>query len=340
MRVLVTGGAGYIGSHTVLALLQAGHSVVVVDNLANSHRESLQRVAKLAGCAPDFVQADITDAAALDDVFSRFSGIEAVLHFAGLKSVGESVAQPLEYYRNNVVGTMVLCEAMQRHGVFQIVFSSSATVYGETGTVPVPETEPLKPTNPYGHTKRVIEELLADCHRADSRWRVGLLRYFNPVGADASGLIGEDPDGVPDNIMPYITLVAIGKLKELAVFGQDYPTPDGTGVRDYIHVSDLASGHLAALAALPKLSGVRAWNLGTGRGYSVLELVQAFERVTGQRVPYRFAPRRAGDVAISYADVRRATEELGWQARFGLDRMVADAWRWQQANPAGYAGKA
>ncbi|TNF32839.1 MAG: UDP-glucose 4-epimerase GalE [Gammaproteobacteria bacterium] len=336
MRVLVTGGAGYIGSHTVLALLRAGYSVVVVDNLSNSRVESLQRVAALAGRQPDFVRADITDKAALEAVFRRYPDVSAVLHFAGLKAVGESVAQPLAYYRNNVVGTMVLCEVMQAHGVQRMVFSSSATVYGDAKTVPVPESEPLKPTNPYGHTKRVIEELLADVQQANPGWRVGILRYFNPVGADESGQIGEDPQGVPNNLMPYITQVAVGRLESLQVFGDDYPTIDGTGVRDYIHVSDLAAGHLAALRALEQVEGVRAWNLGTGQGYSVLELVAAFERVTGKKIPYTVVGRRAGDVATSYADVTRASGELGWSAQLGLDRMVSDAWRWQRTNPDGY----
>ncbi len=340
MRVLVTGGAGYIGSHTVLELLKAGDSVVVVDNLSNSSAESLRRVALLAGASADFIQADITDADALDSVFSQFPDIAAVLHFAGLKAVGESTEEPLKYYRNNVLGTMVLCECMQAHGVNRLIFSSSATVYGETKTVPVPETESLKPTNPYGHTKRVIEELLADCQRANPALQVGLLRYFNPVGADESGQIGEDPQGVPSNLMPYVTQVAIGRLKALQVFGDDYPTPDGTGVRDYIHVTDLARGHLAALRKLDALPGIRAWNLGTGRGYSVLELVAAFERVTQCKVPYAVVGRRAGDVAVSYADVTRARDELGWVAQYDLDRMVADAWRWQQANPQGYTDKA
>ncbi|HEY9035500.1 MAG TPA: UDP-glucose 4-epimerase GalE [Pseudomonadales bacterium] len=336
MRILVTGGAGYIGSHTVLELLRAGDSVVVVDNLSNSSARSLQRVAALTGVAADFVQADITDADTLHGIFKQYPDIEAVLHFAGLKSVGESAAEPLRYYRNNVLGTMVLCEVMRAHGVSRLIFSSSATVYGETRTVPVPETESLKPTNPYGHTKRVIEELLTDCQRADPAWQIGLLRYFNPVGADASGQIGEDPRGTPNNLMPYITQVAVGRLKALQVFGGDYPTADGTGVRDYIHVTDLAKGHLAALRALNEASAVRAWNLGTGRGYSVLELIAAFERVTGRAVPYRIVGRRAGDVAVSYADVTRAHNELGWSAALDLDRMVADAWRWQQANPRGY----
>ncbi len=341
MRVLVTGGAGYIGSHTVLELLRRGDSVVVVDNLCHSSAESLARVGALAGQAVPFVQADIGDRDALRAVFRTYPDIAAVLHFAGLKAVGESCEQPLRYYRNNVLGTVILCEVMEEFGVRRIVFSSSATVYGDARHMPVTEGEPLKPTNPYGHTKRVVEELLADLQRANPAWRVVLLRYFNPVGADASGLIGEDPRGVPSNLMPYVTQVAVGRLPELHIFGGDYPTPDGTGIRDYIHVTDLAKGHLAALRAMDQGSGLHAYNLGTGRGHSVLELVQAFERVTGRTVPYRIVGRRAGDVAVSYADVSLAREELGWAATCDLDRMVADAWRWQQGNPCGYGdGKA
>jgi UDP-glucose 4-epimerase len=335
MRVLVTGGAGYIGSHTSLVLLEAGHDVVVVDNLSNSKREALRRVEELTGRPIEFHQVDLLDRPALDRVF-RKGTIDAVLHFAGLKAVGESVSQPLRYFHNNVTGTLVLLEVMDQHQVRTLVFSSSATVYGDPQAVPITEDFPLSATNPYGRSKLMIEEILRDLLRADPAWRVGILRYFNPVGAHPSGRIGEDPDGIPNNLMPYVAQVAVGRLPELAVFGNDYPTPDGTGVRDYIHVMDLAEGHVRALDRLATSPGLHVWNLGTGRGYSVLEMVAAFERASGGKVPYWVAPRRAGDVAACWADPGRAREELGWTASRGLDQMCADAWRWQAANPHGY----
>ena len=335
MRVLVTGGAGYIGSHTTLVLLEAGHEVVVVDNLSNSKREALRRVEELTGRAVEFHQVDLLDRPALDAVF-RHGRIDAVLHFAGLKAVGESVSQPLRYFHNNVTGTLVLLEVMEHHAVRTVVFSSSATVYGDPHAVPITEDFPLSATNPYGRSKLMIEEILRDLHRADPAWRVGILRYFNPVGAHPSGRIGEDPNGIPNNLLPYVAQVAIGRLPELAVFGNDYPTPDGTGVRDYIHVMDLAEGHVRALDRLASHPGLHVWNLGTGRGYSVLEMVAAFKRASGRKVPYWIAPRRPGDVAACWADPERAREELGWTASRGLDEMCADAWRWQAANPHGY----
>ncbi len=336
--ILVTGGAGYIGSHTTLALLQAGHNVVVLDNLCNSSAESLKRVAQLAGREPVFVQGDIRDRAVLDRLFAEHS-VDAVLHFAGLKAVGESVAQPLRYYDNNVHGSQVLLQACADAGVFNFVFSSSATVYGEPAQMPISEACPVgQPTNPYGRSKLMVEDMLRDVAASDSRWRIAILRYFNPVGAHESGLIGEDPNGIPNNLLPYIAKVAVGKLPELAVFGNDYPTPDGTGVRDYIHVVDLAEGHLCALRALaePTRIGAHVWNLGTGQGYSVLEMVRAFEAASGKPVPYRVAPRRPGDIATCYADPAKAERELGWKARRGLDEMMRDAWRWQSMNPDGY----
>jgi UDP-glucose 4-epimerase len=333
---LVTGGAGYIGSHTTLALLQAGHQVVVLDNLSNSSPEALRRVAQIAGCVPLFVQGDIQDAALLERVFAAHD-FAAVLHFAGLKAVGESVQQPLRYYQNNVAGTLALCQAMAAAGVFRLVFSSSATVYGDVAQMPISEATPTgQPTNPYGRSKLMVEEVLADLAASDPRWRVGVLRYFNPVGAHESGLMGEDPNGIPNNLLPYISQVAVGKLVELAVFGSDYPTPDGTGVRDYIHVVDLADGHLKALHALEQCSGWQMWNLGTGQGYSVLEMIAAFEAASGQKVAYRIAPRRAGDIAQCWADPTKAQRELGWRAQRGLAQMMRDAWRWQSGNPQGY----
>lgn len=339
MQVLVTGGAGYIGSHTCVELLAAGHDVIVIDNLSNSHAVALERVAQITGRQPVFVQADIGDAEALDQLFSAHD-IDAVVHFAGLKAVGESVSQPLRYYQNNVAGTLTLCEAMQRHQVWQLVFSSSATVYGDPASVPITENFPLTATNPYGWSKLMIEQMLRDMAAADERWRVALLRYFNPVGAHSSGRIGEDPQGIPNNLMPYVTQVAAGKLEQLSVFGGDYPTPDGTGVRDYIHVVDLALGHLAALDYLKEHAGANAINLGTGQGYSVLEMVAAFERVTGQQIPYRIIERRPGDVASCYADPSLAASALGWRAERGIDDMVRDAWRWQSGNPQGYVSQA
>jgi UDP-glucose 4-epimerase len=335
MRLLVTGGAGYIGSHTCLELLQAGCEVVVVDNLSNSSEESLRRVQELAGKALEFHRVDLLDREALETVFSC-RPVNAVIHFAGLKAVGESVSIPLRYYRNNITGTLVLCEVMKKHNVRNLVFSSSATVYGDPRTVPITEDFPLGPTNPYGRTKWMIEEILRDLHRADQAWNVALLRYFNPVGAHPSGRIGEDPNDVPNNLMPYIAQVAVGRLPELRVFGDDYPTRDGTGVRDYIHVVDLALGHLSALDRLASNPGLLTYNLGTGQGYSVLEVVAAFERASGKQIPYKIVGRRPGDVASCYADASKAKGELGWSAQRGIDQMCADAWRWQSNNPNGY----
>jgi len=335
MRILVTGGAGYIGSHTCLELLRAGHEVVVVDNLSNSKEEALRRVQTLAGRSLVFHRADLLDRAALDAAFAG-PPIAAVIHFAGLKAVGESVAIPLRYYHNNITGTLMLCEAMQAYGVRNLVFSSSATVYGDPATVPITEDMPLSATNPYGRSKLMIEEILRDLHVSDAAWNIALLRYFNPVGAHASGQIGEDPNGIPNNLLPYVAQVAVGKLPGLRVFGDDYPTPDGTGVRDYIHVVDLALGHLAALDRLAANPGVVTYNLGTGRGYSVLEVVAAFERATGRKIPYRFIERRPGDIATCYANPAKARAELGWEATRDLADMCVDAWRWQSNNPQGY----
>lgn len=336
MRVLVTGGAGYIGSHTCLELLQAGYEVVVVDNLCNSKEESLKRVQQLTGKTLTFYPVDLLDRRALDAVFARES-IGAVIHFAGLKAVGESVSMPIRYYQNNVTGTLNLCEVMQQHGVNNLVFSSSATVYGNPQTVPIKENAPIGgTTNPYGRSKWMIEDILADLQRANPAWNIVLLRYFNPVGAHNSGQIGEDPNGIPNNLLPYITQVAVGKLSELKVFGNDYPTSDGTGVRDYIHVVDLALGHLRALDYLSTHPGLAVFNLGTGRGFSVLEVVAAFERVSGQPIPYKIVDRRPGDIATCYANPAKAKRELNWSATRDLDQMCADAWRWQSQNPNGY----
>jgi UDP-glucose 4-epimerase len=336
MHVIVTGGAGYIGSHTCLELLNAGYRVTVIDNLCNASRESISRVEELTGKSIDFHKIDLLNLQAVRDIFAQASDAAAVIHFAGLKAVGESVAQPLRYYRNNLDSTLNLCQVMQERGMTNIVFSSSATVYGDPASVPITEDFPLSCTNPYGRTKLMIEEILRDLHTADPRWNVILLRYFNPVGAHASGRIGEDPNGIPNNLMPYIAQVAIGKLPELSVFGGDYPTPDGTGVRDYIHVVDLALGHLRALEKLLKRPGVAVYNLGTGRGYSVKEMVTSFAQASGRTVPYRITARRAGDIAQCYADPTLALHELGWQARFGIEAMCADSWRWQVNNPNGY----
>lgn len=336
-KILVTGGAGYIGSHTTVALLEAGFEVVVLDNLCNSSVESLLRIERICGRAPLFVKGDIRDRALLDWLFANFS-IAAVLHFAGLKAVGESVSAPLAYYENNFAGSVTLCQAMACAGVFRLVFSSSATVYGELKQMPIREDFPTGvPTNPYGRSKLMVEQMLWDLARSDSRWSMGLLRYFNPIGAHESGLIGEDPNGVPNNLLPYVAQVAIGKLKELAVFGDDYPTRDGTGVRDYIHVVDLAGGHLKALQAITERSGVHVWNLGTGHGYTVLEIVRAFEQASGCPVPFRIGPRRPGDIAECWADPAKAEAELGWKASRGLEAMMVDTWRWQSINPQGYA---
>lgn len=326
--ILVTGGTGYIGSHTVVELLNAGHEVVILDNLSNSRREMVDRIEKITGKRPEFIEGDICDVHLLDALFTRHS-FSAVIHFAGLKAVGESVSKPLEYYENNVHGSMVLFRAMARHGVKQLVFSSSATVYGDPELLPIREDAPLHATNPYGRTKLMIEELLADIAYADAEWRIGILRYFNPIGAHPSGLIGEAPNGIPNNLLPYVAQVATGKLARLSVYGNDYPTPDGTGVRDYIHVVDLAIGHLKALDFLEEHSGLHVYNLGTGRGYSVLEIVRAFEQASGRAVPYQITARRAGDISICYADPAKALEELRWKAERGLDEMCADAWQWQ-----------
>ncbi|WP_407309889.1 UDP-glucose 4-epimerase GalE [Pseudomonas sp. nanlin1] len=335
--ILVTGGAGYIGSHTTLALLEAGYDVVVLDNLCNSSNESLHRVAQLANKAALFVEGDIRDAALLDSLFAKHP-ISAVLHFAGLKAVGESVREPLRYYENNVAGTVTLCQAMARAGVYRLVFSSSATVYGEPTQMPIREDFPTGvPTNPYGRSKLMVEQLFADLAQSEPSWRIAALRYFNPVGAHHSGQIGEDPNGIPNNLLPYISQVAIGKLAQLAVFGNDYPTVDGTGVRDYIHVVDLADGHLKALQAMTSRSGLHIWNLGTGVGYSVLQMLKAFEQANGLTIPYRLVARRPGDIAECWADPAKAEEELGWRATRGLTDMMADTWRWQSANPQGYA---
>jgi UDP-glucose 4-epimerase len=335
MNVLVTGGAGYIGSHTVLELLNSGHDVCVVDNLSNSSDESLRRVAELSGKSIDFHKVDILDKPRLTEVVQG-AGFDAVIHFAALKAVGESVGQPLRYYHNNITGTLVLCEVMQEQGVRQIVFSSSATVYGDPHTVPITEDFPLSATNPYGHTKLMMEQILTDLNVADPGFRVALLRYFNPIGAHESGRIGEDPAGIPNNLLPFVSQVAIGLREKVSIFGNDYPTPDGTGVRDYIHVVDLAIGHLRALETLSDSSGVLACNLGTGRGYSVLEVIKAFEEASGKSVPYEIVDRRPGDIAECYADPSYAEQVLGWKAERGLDEMCRDAWRWQSENPEGY----
>jgi len=329
MNCLVTGGAGYIGSHAVVELLAAGHDVFVIDNLCNSKASVLDRIERISGRRPRFAQVDIRDRPALRKVLTTHT-FDAVIHFAGLKAVGESVEKPLQYYENNVSGSITLVECMIGAGVKTIVFSSSATVYGDPATVPIREDFPVSASNPYGRTKLMIEDILRDVAATDTTWRVALLRYFNPVGAHASGLIGEDPNGIPNNLMPYIAQVAVGKLKELPVFGNDYPTPDGTGVRDYIHVVDLARGHLAALDALGRRAGVLTVNLGTGRGNSVLEMVHAFSAASGKPVPYRVMSRRPGDVAQCYADPAFALEVLGWKAELGIEAMCADTWRWQQ----------
>jgi len=335
MRILVTGGAGYIGSHTCLELLQAGYDVIVVDNLSNSKEESLKRVQELTGKTIEFHKVDLLDKEALNAVFDD-SSIDVVIHFAGLKAVAESVTIPLRYYHNNVTGTLVLCEVMEKHNVKNLVFSSSATVYGDPHKVPIKEDFPLSPTNPYGRAKLMIEEILRDLHCADKAWSIALLRYFNPVGAHPSGRIGEDPNGIPNNLLPYVAQVAVGRLPELSVFGNDYPTHDGTGIRDYIHVVDLAMGHIKALEKLRSKPGVVPYNLGTGRGHSVLEMVSAFEKASGKKIPYRIAGRRSGDIASCYADPSEAERQLVWSADRGIDEMCADAWRWQSSNPNGY----
>jgi UDP-glucose 4-epimerase len=337
-KILVTGGAGYIGSHTVVELLEAGYEVVVLDNLSNGSREALSRVERITGRPAPLVEGDLRDEALVTRMLAghRF---DAAIHFAGLKAVGESVDKPLAYYDNNVAGTVTLLRALDAAGVRRLVFSSSATVYGDPQRVPIDEDAATGPTNPYGRTKWMIEFILADLARADARWSIANLRYFNPVGAHPSGQIGEDPEGVPNNLMPFVAQVAIGRRERLSVFGGDWPTPDGTGVRDYIHVVDLAQGHVAALRRLLEAPGAWTVNLGTGRGYSVLEMVAAFERASGRKVPYDVVARRAGDIATCYADPARAERLLGWRATRGIDEMCADTWRWQQANPAGFSGR-
>ncbi|MBP0596922.1 UDP-glucose 4-epimerase GalE [Herbaspirillum sp. LeCh32-8] len=326
--ILVTGGAGYIGSHTCVELIHAGYDVVVLDNLCNSRASVIDRVEQIAGRKPHFVQGDIRDPEVLDRIFNEYK-IHAVIHFAGLKAVGESVAQPLRYYDNNVNGSNVLFEAMGRHGVKNIVFSSSATVYGDPASVPITEEFPLSATNPYGRSKLMVEQILGDLHKSDPSWRIALLRYFNPVGAHESGLIGEDPSGIPNNLLPFIAQVADGRRAALSVYGSDYPTTDGTGVRDYIHVVDLALGHLKTLRKLEDGPGVYVYNLGTGRGNSVLEMLAAFEKACGKTLPYQLAERRPGDIAMCYAATQRAQSELGWRAQRGVEAMCADTWRWQ-----------
>ncbi len=336
MRILVTGGAGYIGSHTCVELLNEGYEVVVVDNLYNSNKKAIDRVEEITGRKITFYEADICDAKAMDHIFER-EKIDAVIHFAGLKAVGESVAKPLAYYSNNIGGTLTLCDAMRRHGVKNIIFSSSATVYGDPAMIPITEACPKGTcTNPYGWTKWMIEQILTDIQRADPEWQVILLRYFNPIGAHPSGKIGEDPKGIPNNLLPYVAQVAIGKLDCLGVFGDDYDTPDGTGVRDYIHVVDLAVGHVRAIQKLADRDGVSIYNLGTGKGYSVLEVVHAFEKACGHPIQYEIKPRRAGDIAMCYCDPAKAEKQLHWTARYGIDEMCAHAWNWQRQNPDGY----
>lgn len=336
MNILLCGGAGYIGSHTIIELDKAGHTVVVVDNLVNSNPESLRRVGRIIGKDIPFYEADVRDKTALTHVFEG-NRIDAVIHFAGLKAVGESVAKPLEYYHNNMTGTFILLEVMRTHGCKNIIFSSSATVYGDPAIIPITEECPKGHcTNPYGQTKSMLEEVLIDVQKADPEWNVVLLRYFNPIGAHPSGTIGENPNGIPNNLMPYITQTAVGKRKELGVFGNDYDTPDGTGVRDYIHVCDLASGHVAALKAIERKCGLGIYNLGTGHGYSVLDVVNAFMKVNGVKVPYSIKPRRPGDIATCYCNPAKAKAELGWEAQYGIEEMCRDSWNWQKQNPNGY----
>ncbi|RBP03145.1 UDP-glucose 4-epimerase GalE [Rossellomorea aquimaris] len=335
MAILITGGAGYIGSHTCIELLNAGYDLIVVDNFSNSKPEALKRVSEITRKYFRTYCLDLQNREGLEKVFAD-NEIEAVIHFAGSKAVGESVHFPLKYYENNMNSTITLCKVMKKFNVNKLVFSSSATVYGATNTVPITEETPLKATNPYGRTKQMIEELLQDLYNSDREWSIALLRYFNPVGAHESGRIGEDPNGIPNNLMPYISQVAIGKLKKLQVFGDDYPTVDGTGVRDYIHVVDLALGHVKALERLLTTSGIDAYNLGTGRGYSVLEVLSAYERATGKTIPYTVVEKRPGDVAVCYADTSKAKEKLNWEAVKGIDEICKDSWRWQQHNPFGY----
>jgi len=336
MKILVTGGAGYIGSHTCVELLQRGHEVVVIDNLSNSKRDSLERIQELANKSLEFHKIDLLDKDALSDAFDNNS-IDAVIHFAGLKAVGESVTIPLRYYYNNITGTLNLCDVMNTYNVRNIVFSSSATVYGNPRELPIKEDFPLSATNPYGRSKLMIEEILQDLYRSDASWNIALLRYFNPVGAHPSGRIGEDPNGIPNNLLPYISQVAVGKLPKLFVYGNDYPTPDGTGIRDYIHVVDLAVGHIMALQKLMSNPGVVIYNFGTGHGNSVMEVIKAFEKASKKKIPYKIVGRRAGDIAACYADPTKANRELGWMAKKFIDEMCEDVWRWQSMNPNGYA---
>ena len=336
MSILVTGGAGFIGSHTCVELLNAGYEVVVVDNLYNASEKALERVEQITGKKVTFYEADILDRDALNAIFDK-EQVESVIHFAGYKAVGESVRKPIEYYYNNITGTLILCDVMRKHNVKNIVFSSSATVYGDPAFIPITEECPKgKITNPYGQTKGMLEQVLTDIFVSDPEWRVVLLRYFNPIGAHKSGLIGEDPKGIPNNLVPYVAQVAIGKLKCLGVFGNDYDTPDGTGVRDYIHVVDLAKGHVKALKKIEEKTGLEIYNLGTGVGYSVLDIVKNFEEATGVKIPYVIKPRRAGDIATCYSDASKAKRELGWEAEYGIKDMCADSWRWQKNNPNGY----
>ncbi|MCS6094981.1 UDP-glucose 4-epimerase GalE [Shewanella baltica] len=337
MTILVTGGAGYIGTHTVVELLNAGNDVIVLDNLSNSSIEALNRVERITGKSVIFYQGDILNKALLQKVFNDHA-IDSVIHFAGLKAVGESVAKPLKYYENNVTGTLILCQVMAEFKVKNLVFSSSATVYGDPASLPITEDFPTGATNPYGQSKLMVEHILADVHNADPSWNIARLRYFNPVGAHASGLIGEDPNDIPNNLMPFIAQVAVGKRAALSVFGDDYPTHDGTGVRDYIHVVDLANGHLKALAKLATKPGLVTYNLGTGQGYSVLDMVHAFEKACGNTIAYQIAPRRPGDIAACYADPTHAREDLGWQATHTLADMANSSWHWQSTNPNGYNG--
>ena len=335
MTVLVTGGAGYIGSHACVELLKSGFEVVVIDNLSNSKEESLRRVKEITGKSFKFHKKDLLDRDAIEEIFNK-EKIDAVMHFAGLKAVGESVSQPMRYYHNNIIGTLVLCEVMNKYGVKNIVFSSSATVYGNPHTVPITEEFPLSVTNPYGRTKLMIEEILRDIYIADNTWNIAILRYFNPIGAHSSSRIGEDPKDIPNNLVPYITQVAIGKRDKLSVYGNDYSTADGTGVRDYIHVVDLVLGHLKALEKLKSNPGVVTYNLGTGRGYTVLEVVKTFSKILNREIPYEIVARRPGDVAACYADPSKAKTELGWCAEKGLEEMCKDSWNWQSGNPNGY----
>lgn len=336
MAILVTGGAGYIGSHTVVELQNAGYDVVVLDNLSNASEKALDRVSKITGKPVKFYKADILDRDALNDIFDKET-IESCIHFAGLKAVGESVVKPWEYYENNIAGTLTLVDVMRKNNVKNIIFSSSATVYGDPAQIPITEECPKgQCTNPYGWTKSMLEQVLTDIQKADPEWNVMLLRYFNPIGAHKSGTIGENPNGIPNNLMPYITQVAVGKLKELGVFGNDYDTPDGTGVRDYIHVVDLAKGHVKALKKIEENPGLAIYNLGTGKGYSVLDIVKNFEAATGVKIPYVIKARRPGDIATCYSSAEKAKEELGWTAEYGIKEMCEDSWRWQSNNPQGY----